>query len=345
VEWVVTTGKSVEEALEMALDQLGVDEQDAEIEVVQEPQKGLFGRLRVEASVRARVRPSAPPPKVDRRERRRRGGERKGREGGRPSRPRSRSGGRAGNGNGGGAGGAGAGGGAGTAVGEATALAGVPVEAASGAERDDRADQENGSLRGSGVRAGGGGAPRRRRSSRSDDRQAEGGREVSDTTVGANEAPFDIEAQREAVEEFLVGLLGAFDRSDAGVTVTVGEDDTLDASVDGEQLGVLVGQKGVTLQSVQELVRSMVQRRFVGQVHARVRVDVAGYRERRRVALERFTAEVAESVLESGTAKALEPMGAADRKIVHDAVNAIDGVETVSEGEDAYRHVVIRPSS
>jgi spoIIIJ-associated protein len=345
LEWVVTTGKTVEEALEMALDQLGVDEQDAEVEVIQEPQKGLFGRLRVEASVRARVRPSAPPPKVDRRERRRRGGERKGREGDRPARPRSRSGGRVGNGNGGGTGAAGAAGGAGAAVGEATALESAPLEAA-GVDQDERVDQENGPRRGSGSRSGGGGAPRRRRSGRGDGRQAEGAREVSDTTtVGADEAPFDIQAQREAVEEFLVGLLGAFDRSDATVTVTVGEEDTLDASVDGEQLGVLVGQKGVTLQSVQELVRSMVQRRFVGETHARVRVDVAGYRERRRVALERFTAQVAESVLESGTAKALEPMGAADRKIVHDAVNAIDGVETVSEGEDAYRHVVIRPVS
>ncbi len=71
VEWVVTTGRSVEEATEAALDQLGVDEQDAEVEVVQEPQKGLFGRLRAEAQVRARVRPTAPRPKVDRRERRR----------------------------------------------------------------------------------------------------------------------------------------------------------------------------------------------------------------------------------------------------------------------------------
>ena len=85
MEWVVTTGRTVEEATEAALDQLGVDEQDAEMEVVQEPQKGLFGRLRAEAQVRARVRPTAPRPKVDRRERRR--GDRRGRDGDR-SRPK-----------------------------------------------------------------------------------------------------------------------------------------------------------------------------------------------------------------------------------------------------------------
>ncbi len=157
---------------------------------------------------------------------------------------------------------------------------------------------------------------------------------MSESGTVDTESAIDVEAQRIAVEEFLRGLLDAFDRSDATVAVTVVEEDTLEAAIDGAELGVLVGQKGVTLQSLQELVRSMVQRRFVGQAHARVRVDVAGYRERRRIALERFTIEIAKGVLDSGVAKALDPMSAADRKVVHDSVNAIDGVETVSEGED-----------
>lgn len=157
-------------------------------------------------------------------------------------------------------------------------------------------------------------------------------------------AEFDIEGQRRAVESFLTELLAAFGRSDATVTVTLSEDEAVEASVDGPELGLLVGQKGVTLQAVQELVRSMVQRRFVGQTHARVRLDVAGYRARRKVALERFAREVAESVKTSGVAKALDPMGSADRKVVHDAVNEMDGVSTASEGEDAARRVVIRPA-
>ena len=69
VEWVETTGKTVEEAKDAALDQLGVDEQDAEFEVVEEPRAGLFGRTRGEARVRARVRPTQPRPKVERRDR------------------------------------------------------------------------------------------------------------------------------------------------------------------------------------------------------------------------------------------------------------------------------------
>src|SRR5687767_9053705 len=72
MEWVETTGKTIEEALDAALDQLGVDESDAEYEVVEEPKVGLFGRLRGEARIRARVRPTRPRPKDDRRDRRRR---------------------------------------------------------------------------------------------------------------------------------------------------------------------------------------------------------------------------------------------------------------------------------
>ena len=74
MEWVETTGKTVEEAKDAALDQLGVDEQDAEFEVVEEPRTGLFGRTRGEARVRARVRPTQPRPKVERRDRRGRSG-------------------------------------------------------------------------------------------------------------------------------------------------------------------------------------------------------------------------------------------------------------------------------
>ena len=67
MEWVVTTGKTLDEAKDLALDQLGVDEADAEFEVLEEPKPGLFGRMRGEARVRARVRPTQARPKVERR--------------------------------------------------------------------------------------------------------------------------------------------------------------------------------------------------------------------------------------------------------------------------------------
>jgi spoIIIJ-associated protein len=323
VEWVVTTGRSVEEATEAALDQLGVDEQDAEVEVVQEAQKGLFGRLRAEAQVRARVRPTTPRPKVDRRERRR--GDRR-RDGDRSRTKKSGSRERIG-----------------------ASASGSP---ASRTEDREAAGRATGDGSGPGARQapsggaqGGSSSSRRRRRSRAP-RTAEGAT-VSETTQSA-EPPegleLDLEGQRVAVEGFLKELMTAFGRPDTTVTVVVGEDEALEASVAGSELGLLVGQKGATLQAIQELVRSMVQRRFVGQSHARVRVDVAGYRARRKEALARFAVGVAENVKESGVAKALDPMSSADRKVVHDAVNEIDGVVTASEGEDAGRRVVIRPA-
>jgi spoIIIJ-associated protein len=154
----------------------------------------------------------------------------------------------------------------------------------------------------------------------------------------------DLDAQRAAVEGFLRGLVESFGRPEATVTVTTTEDETIEADVQGEELGLLVGPKGQTLQAVHELVRSMVQRRFVGQSHARVRVDVAGYRQRRREALERFTRTVADEVRASGRPKVLDPMMASDRKVVHDTVNEIDGVVTTSQGEEPARRVVIRPA-
>lgn len=71
MEWVETTARSVEDAVDLALDRLGVDEQEAEWEVLEEPRPGLFGRVRGQARVRARIRPKAQPPKTERRDRRR----------------------------------------------------------------------------------------------------------------------------------------------------------------------------------------------------------------------------------------------------------------------------------
>ena len=81
-----------------------------------------------------------------------------------------------------------------------------------------------------------------------------------------------------------------------------------------------------------------------GGTDVRLGVDVAGYKGLRREALESFGGDLASQVVESGEPLVLEPMGSIDRKIVHDAVNAVDGVQTESEGQGRDRRVVIRPS-
>ena len=322
MEWVETTGKTVEEAKDAALDQLGVDEQDAEFEVVEEPRTGLFGRTRGEARVRARVRPTQPRPKVERRDRR-----------GRTARGSSRSGDKRRQG--------GERGARGPKTSTATAVdqkpkAKAPASAAA-TEQDDAAPTESAetpapSGRSSGRRRGGRGRSRSDRPARDHDDE----QESSDMTEA------ELAEQGEVVRGFLVDLLDAFGL-DGDVTAAPAEEGAVELEVAGDDLGLLIGPKGATLQAVQELSRSMLQRTRPGESHARIRVDVGGYRARRREALEAFVRKVAEDVVASGTQKALEPMAPPDRKVVHDTVNDIAGVHTESEGEDTRRRVVIIP--
>lgn len=142
-------------------------------------------------------------------------------------------------------------------------------------------------------------------------------------------------------ERFLEGLVDVFGRRGQVQRREV-DDETTEIALEGDDLGLLIGQRGQTLSAVQELTRTVVQRKAPGH-SGRVVVDVAGYRRARRDALERFTLQVAEQVKSTGVARVLEPMPPADRKIVHDTVNTIDGVTTTSEGEEPRRHVVIVP--
>ena len=149
--------------------------------------------------------------------------------------------------------------------------------------------------------------------------------------------------QGELARQFVVGLLERL-QLPAEVTTAEIDEDTLEVRVTGQELGLLIGPKGQTLSALQDLTRTVVQRRSVART-GRLVVDVAGYRQRRREALERFTHQVADDVLASGVQKVLEPMSAADRKIVHDTANEIAGVRTTSEGEDPRRRVVLIPEA
>ena len=153
-----------------------------------------------------------------------------------------------------------------------------------------------------------------------------------------------VEEQATIMRTFLDGLIDAFD-FDATISDEKVDDDTIELRVEGADLGLLIGPKGQTLQAVQELARTVVQRQASDIHHGRVRIDVAGYRQRRREALERFAQQVAADVQASGVPKALEPMHPGDRKVVHDVVNELEGVSTTSEGEEPRRRVVILPAA
>ena len=286
MEWVETTGRTIEEAKDAALDQLGVDEQDAEFEIVEDAKLGLFGRIRTEARVRARVQPKRPRPKDERRDRRRRG---EGR-----GEPR--------------------------AEGDGTA---APREAKAKNPADAPAR-----------------APRAQTQPR---RTADEQRRPKPDTAedGGTGVDVPLREQAESARTFLLGLVEQFGMQ-GDVQIAEVDEDTVELQVTGSDLGLLIGPKGQTLQAIQELTRTAVQR-HAGGASGRLLVDVAGYRQKRRAALEAFTRQQVQRVQASGTRLVLEPMSPADRKVVHDTVNGIDGVQTTSEGEEPRRRVVIMP--
>ena len=150
--------------------------------------------------------------------------------------------------------------------------------------------------------------------------------------------PATVEEVAEAGREFLSGLLESTGLT-AEVTARV-EEDTAHIDVTGEDLGSMIGRRGQTLDALQELTRTAIQRRLKSR--ARVQVDVEGYRARRRSTLADYARSIAERAKERGTEIELEPMSAYERKIVHDAVAEIDGASSFSEGDEPNRKVVVR---
>ncbi|MGZ4801871.1 MAG: RNA-binding cell elongation regulator Jag/EloR [Acidimicrobiia bacterium] len=303
MEWVETTGRTVADALDSALDELGVHEEDVEVEVLEEPKTGFLGRFGgSDARVRVRLKPISREKPGERRRRKGKGGRSRGEGSGRGDGP---------------------GRGDGKPRGESKGRS-------EGKPRGEGAKSSPGG-RGPGSESRSGG--RNGRSGRSGE-SAPKGNEMEESTV-------PVERQAETATEFTQGLVEAFG-ADADVSQEI-DDGAITVRIDGDDLGLLVGPKGATLNAIEELVRAVVQRETGGH-GARIHVDVAGYREKRRQALAEFTRGLVAKVLDSGNDQVLEPMPSPDRKVVHDTVAEIDGVETSSEGEEPRRYVVIRPS-
>jgi spoIIIJ-associated protein len=145
----------------------------------------------------------------------------------------------------------------------------------------------------------------------------------------------------EAAVAFMNGLTTAFGAS--GTAELRVDDLELEVQVSGTELGLLVGPGGRTLNAIQDLARVAAQRRL-GDHETRLRIDVAGYRERREAALAKFARDVAGQVRETGSPRSLEPMTSADRKVIHDVLNEEEGVQSRSEGEDPTRRIIVEPA-
>lgn len=279
MEWVEVRGKTVEVAVAAALAELGIDDPErADVEVLQEPQRGFLGMGGLPAIVRVKPKPAK---KRRRRRRKEEGDDRAGRRGG---------------------------------------------------------DQRAGRHEQAEARRGGGAGDRGRREGtrRTGSGQAPSG-ERAEATARKEHADVEIDELVPVVREFLSGLVTAFGL-EGTVDVRV-EDDTIIAEIKGEQTEALVGTRGSVLEAIHELTKTVMQRKTQGS--ARLRLDIAGYAERRRQALTIYANQLIDQVLEEGGELMLDPMSAADRKVIHDAAAARSGVRSYSEGESPQRYVVL----
>jgi spoIIIJ-associated protein len=147
-----------------------------------------------------------------------------------------------------------------------------------------------------------------------------------------------VEADTELAADFIEGFLDVLDL-DGDITTWV---DAQGGHVDieGRDLDVLVGTDGVTLSALQELTRLAVLRQTRHRV--RITVDVDGFKVRRRDELAAAARAAAERVLDTGEVEELQPMPAFERKLVHDVVASMTGLQSESLGEEPNRRVLIR---
>ncbi len=119
------------------------------------------------------------------------------------------------------------------------------------------------------------------------------------------------------------------------------DDEALEGVFSGEDLGVLIGHHGQTIDAIQHLAYRIAFRG--SETRKTVRIDAGGYRERRAVALRAAADQAAEAALHDRRAVALEPMSAIERKLVHEHLRTRRDVETYSEGEEPRRRLVVAP--
>jgi spoIIIJ-associated protein len=147
----------------------------------------------------------------------------------------------------------------------------------------------------------------------------------------------EVAAKARAVLERIVGAL------DIHCRIEVTEDEeVVTASCIGGELGILIGRHGQTIDAIQYLLNAIVYRSFP-EGRKQVVVDAAGYRDRRRTVLHDLAMRSAERVMRSGEPVELDPMTAVERKIVHERLKDVAGVETASEGTEPNRFVVVSP--
>lgn len=160
-------------------------------------------------------------------------------------------------------------------------------------------------------------------------------KEVREETELAKVEPATIEA----CEKFVEDVLNAMNMEEVKVTSTVDEEGALSITMEGKNMGILIGKRGQTLDSLQYLTNRVANKMQDGYV--RVKLDTEDYRRRRKETLENLAKNIASKVKRTRRTVALEPMNPYERRIIHAALQSDPHVTTHSEGEEPYRKVVV----
>ena len=160
-------------------------------------------------------------------------------------------------------------------------------------------------------------------------------KEVREETELAKVEPATIEA----CEKFVEDVLNAMNMEEVKVTSTVDEEGALSITMEGKNMGILIGKRGQTLDSLQYLTNRVANKMQDGYV--RVKLDTEDYRRRRKETIENLAKNIASKVKRTRRTVALEPMNPYERRIIHSALQSDPAVSTHSEGEEPYRKVVV----
>ena len=162
--------------------------------------------------------------------------------------------------------------------------------------------------------------------------------------LGINSKPAVIKARvkKNMIDQAKVFLNDVFAAMNMVVTIETKydeEESVLEVNLTGDDMGVLIGKRGQTLDSLQYLISLVVNRDAEKYIH--VKVDTENYRERRKATLENLAKNISYKVRKNRQPVALEPMNPYERRIIHSALQSDKYVTTHSEGEEPYRRVVV----
>lgn len=140
-------------------------------------------------------------------------------------------------------------------------------------------------------------------------------------------------------KKFVEDVLECIDMKDVAVTTSIDEEGALNINMDGSDMGILIGKRGQTLDSLQYLTNRVANKMQDGYV--RVKLDTEDYRKRRKQTLENLAKNISGKVKRTRRSVSLEPMNPYERRIIHSALQSDPAVSTHSEGEEPYRRVVV----